>query len=931
MKRAKLLSRTSLAGGVIASALVGVMIYSANAQTPPAGGMGAAPAAPAAGAAPAAPPVRRNPLEGVDLSPKPPVPHLRPAEQAKLFQLQPGYSMTPVLADPQIEQPGQIAFDANGRMYVLELRTYMLDGDAKDELTPRSRISRWEDKDGDGVYETGTVFVDNLIFPRFVTPMGDGQVIAKESNSNDTFLYTDTNGDGKSDKKELFVTGLGRSGNVEHQEASLTWAMDNWMYSTYNMVRVRWTPNGVQKEAIEPNNAAWGLSQDDYGKVFFQGGATGLPSYFQFPILYGNVANPEQLEDGFRTLWGAPIGIADMQGGVNAVRQPEGNANAASAGAGAAVYRGDRLPADLKGEYFYGEVVGRILRRAHPVNMEGLTQLRNPYQAEKSEFIKSMDPLFRPVDAKTAPDGTLYVVDMYHGIIQEAEWAQPGTYLRAKINQYKLDTAISYGRVWRLGYQGMQRDTTKPRMFQETAAQLVTHLTHPNGWWRDTAQQQLVLRQDKSVIPALKTMAASNPNKLARIHALWTLEGLGGLDAGLVRSFMKDSDPQLRQQGIRVSEILYKAGGDQSFAADYKTLAMDADTNVSIQALQTMQYLKVADVVETAKAVQAAKQAKGVQLIANRIITPPAKATVAFAEDNPPLRTAAEVARLEKGAEIFANSCGECHGHDGQGASDGGGGLMAPALAGNARLAQGSPEHVLRVLMSGLTDPINGRTYAANTMVPQRGESDEWIASVASFLRNGMSNDATMVTPEQVAYIRAQEAKRTEPYTDAELNKVQPRLLPADASWKVTASDNAPVVIGGTANPAAAMTLEGWKTGKPQTPGMFYQIELPKTVNLAGLDYQALVVRVPPPPGTPFQPGRPQVRQAYYPRAFKLEVSTDGKSWKTVKEAKGESMYNSLVFAPTPAKFVRMTTTAAADDGAQWGMRYLKLFEKPTA
>ncbi len=83
----------------------------------------------------------------------------------------------PVLTDPQIQQPGSIAFDGNGRMYVLELRTYMLDADSKDELAPTSRISRWEDKNNDGVYETGTTFVDGLIFPRFVTPLGDGVIL----------------------------------------------------------------------------------------------------------------------------------------------------------------------------------------------------------------------------------------------------------------------------------------------------------------------------------------------------------------------------------------------------------------------------------------------------------------------------------------------------------------------------------------------------------------------------------------------------------------------------------------------------------------------------------------------------------------------------------------------------------------------------------
>jgi len=514
-----------------------------------------------------------------------------------------------------------------------------------------------------------------------------------------------------------------------------------------------------------------------------------------------------------------------------------------AAGWGVGVFRGLRLPQELQGDYFYGEVVARILRRSKPVNLEGLTQVQNPYQAQKSEFIKSMDPLFRPVDNKTAPDGTMYIVDMYHGIIQEGEWAQKGTYLRAKIEQYKLDTAIGYGRIWRLTYNGMDRDKTKPTMFQDTPAKLVTYLSHPNGWWRDTAQQQLVLRQNKSVVPALKTMAASNPNKLARIHAAWTLEGLNSLDAGLVRGFIKDSDPQLRQQGLRLSEILYK-GGDTSFTDDIKAATKDADVNVQIQALLTANYLKFADAADIAKAMQAANKAKGVQTVANRILTPPATdPNAGFADNmNPPVRTPAEVASLERGAKVFAESCTECHGHDAMGAPDGNGGLMAPALAGNPPLgSQTSPEHLLRVLLSGLTDPIHGKSYAAGMMVSQKAESDDWIASVASFLRNGLTNGGPMVTPDMVAYIRSVDARRTTPYTDAELTRATPRTLQPDASWKTTASDTAPVQIGGGAGRAeGAFTLEGWTTGKPQIPGQYWQVQLPRAANLARMEFQAL-------------------------------------------------------------------------------------------
>ena len=150
--------------------------------------------------------------------------------------------------DPDIEEPMQIAFDGNGRMFVLEIRGYMQDADATAELAPTGRISVHEDADNDGVYEKHHVFLDKLVFPRFVMPLGKDAILTMESNQDEVWKYTDTNGDSIADKKELFTTSFGRAGNVEHQQSSLFWGLDNWLYSTYNAFRVRWTPSGVLRE-----------------------------------------------------------------------------------------------------------------------------------------------------------------------------------------------------------------------------------------------------------------------------------------------------------------------------------------------------------------------------------------------------------------------------------------------------------------------------------------------------------------------------------------------------------------------------------------------------------------------------------------------------------------------------------------------------------
>ena len=163
------------------------------------------------------------------------------------------------------------------------------------------------------------------MLPRFVTPFGPNSVLVMETNGDDVYRYTDTNGDGVADKKELFTSDFGRSGNMEHQQGTLFYALDNWMYSTVNAFRVRWTPSGVKRETTGSNGAQWGVTQNNYGKVYFQGGASGLPAQFQFPVEYGNFNVPDEQQPGLRVPYGAPVKIADMQGGMGVIRMPDGS------------------------------------------------------------------------------------------------------------------------------------------------------------------------------------------------------------------------------------------------------------------------------------------------------------------------------------------------------------------------------------------------------------------------------------------------------------------------------------------------------------------------------------------------------------------------------------------------------------------------------
>jgi mono/diheme cytochrome c family protein len=388
---------------------------------------------------------------------------------------------------------------------------------------------------------------------------------------------------------------------------------------------------------------------------------------------------------------------------------------------------------------------------------------------------------------------------------------------------------------------------------------------------------------------------------------------------------LKDSDPQIRIQAIRASETLYKAG-DRSFANDYKLLTKDADTEVVMQALMTLNTLKAPDARPTISATLETNRTKGVQLIANAMLKPATGGGrgAGIMEGIRPYTTE-ERATLDKGQEIYTQVCFACHGDDGRGAKVPGStseALLGPPLASSPRVL-GHHDYVIKAVLHGLSGPIDGANYP-DVMIGMGQNKDEWVSAITSYIRNSFGNRASLISPADVKRVRAATDGRKTPWTVAELELSLPRQLVVDPKWKLTASHNNDTAIN-------ALSLQPWTSGEAQKPGMWLQVELPEPAVVMEISFESTVARVQTGPAVRGAPTRSEFGNVEgvpgFPRGYQVQVSMDGSNWGTpVAEGQGTGAQTVIAFAPTRAKFVRITQTAAADDAPPLSIRRLRVF-----
>jgi mono/diheme cytochrome c family protein/glucose/arabinose dehydrogenase len=459
-----------------------------------------------------------------------------------------------VAAEPLVFDPVAMSIGPDGRLWVVEMRAFMPNVDGTGENAPIGTIAVLDDKDGDGRMDHRTEFAGGLVMPRAISLVADGVLVAEPPK---LWLFRDTNRDGKADERTEVASDYGDTTNPEHTANGLMRALDNWIYSANHTTRFRFDPRGSSPWRREPTifRGQWGITQDDLGRLYYNNNSEPL----RMDVLPAEYLkrNPRLIAPGGVNYQLAkprdvPVWPGRITLGVNRgyrILREDGTLPELTAACGPVIYRGSTFPPGFLGDAFIAEPSANLIKRLRVDADAPVPSARNAY--DQAEFLTSTDERFRPVNLYNGPNGELYVVDMYRGIIQHRIYLT--TYLRNQIQERGLEAPVGLGRIWRI-VADRSPPARRPALAKESSRVLVDRLSHREAWWRDTAQRLLVERQDRSVVPRLWLLAHNTASKLGRLHALWTLEGLGAVDWGLVQTALGDADVDVAVTGARLAE-----------------------------------------------------------------------------------------------------------------------------------------------------------------------------------------------------------------------------------------------------------------------------------------------------------------------------------------------------------------------------------------
>ncbi|WP_153797505.1 DUF7133 domain-containing protein [Foetidibacter luteolus] len=720
-----------------------------------------------------------------------------PADKAiGKMKVEEGLEVKLAASEPLIAAPVALSFDNKGRMWVVEMMDYMPDTVGTGEDLPTGKVVILSDNNHDGIMDDSKVFLDSLVLPRAICFVEGGLLVAEPPK-----LWYYTMKDDKPTGRTLVDAAYAEGGNVEHQPNGLFRALDNWIYNAKSSKRYR---KEGDKWLIERTHfrGQWGISQDNYGRLFYNTNSEDLLGDF-FPPGFGAGNSNQRGVAGFvaKIVEDNRVYPTRPTPGVNRGYMKDVLDDSLrlvnfTAACGPLIYEGGLLGPSYQGNAFVAEPSANLIKRN--LLEENGNVIKGKQAYERKEFLASEDERFRPVNLYNGPDGALYIVDMYRGIIQHKTYLTP--YLKNEIKERALTQPLNCGRIYKVIPRG-----SRPEMqtLPVEPALLVSMLGNNNGWVRNQAQQTIVDAKDLAVVPALRQALKDAANPLFITHAVWTLEGLHALTLPDVWPLLHSTQRNVKMQGLAVLPAVVNSANYKQVVQVLDSMVAEKDSviapYIAFLAKSIRPFSKTA---ANSLLIRLAGQYPSNRYVADAIISSLYKEEKAFYdnvfagatdtatvmvrrfkkvfEDISKAANAGNFERLAKqfprGAKVYQSVCQTCHGADGNGVT-----ALAPPL-NTSDWVLGDKNKLLPIVLYGLTGPVKvaGKLYKAPEIsgdMPGIGANDEFsdedIAQVLSFVRNAWNNKASKINAADVTAVRKKYKDRQKTFTMEELEQIK--------------------------------------------------------------------------------------------------------------------------------------------------------------
>lgn len=529
-------------------------------------------------------------------------------ESMKLAQVREGYELQLVASEPQVLDPVAIDWGPDGKLWVAEMADYPNGMDDKGQ--PGGRIRILEDKDGDGRYESSTLFLDGVSFPNGILAWERGVLVTA---APEIFYAEDSNGDGKADLKRVLYSGF-LEGNQQLRVNGLRWGLDHWIhcasgshvpgYGTESQILAHLTGQRVavgsrdfricpSEGMIDPQSgpSQFGRNRDDWGNWYGEQNSYPLWHYVledQYIRRNPHFAPPDPRHQVVTPANPPVFPATPPEKRFHSFDQAGRFTSACSA----TIYQ-DNLLFDhcedsgwTTQHAFTCEPFSNLVQH-NIIHSDGVSYRfeRDPAES-KFDFFASGDRWCRPVMVRTGPDGALWIVDMYRYMIEHPQWLP-------KEGQDELRpffrSGEDKGRIYRIVRKGRPTRAI-PRFSEMSTTQLVDALESTNAWQRDMVQRLLMQRSDPAAVELLRKLTSTGRYPQTRLQALSTLDGLNALTSADIERALSDPHPGVRRMAVR-----FASGKDVRVEA-LTTLVSDPDLKVRLQLASTLGDFSGADV-----------------------------------------------------------------------------------------------------------------------------------------------------------------------------------------------------------------------------------------------------------------------------------------------------------------------------------------------